>query len=224
MISVIVPFYNEEKILSSNSDFFRGLSNKTELIFVDGGSSDRSVELATSYGKVLHGKKGRAAQMNYGASFAQSDILLFLHADTFISVETLASIEDKLSKGDFIGGCLTQKINKEGIIYRLIEEKGNRRARRTKIFYGDQGIFVKKDIFSKMGCFPDVPIMEDVLFSKALRRLGEVVVLPDKISVSSRRWDKRGIIRTILLYNLMIILFRLRVPLEKINKLYVDLR
>lgn len=224
MISVIIPFYNEEKILSTNANFFRSLSNQAELIFVDGGSTDRSAELATSYGRVLQSKKGRATQMNYGASFAQSDILLFLHADTFVKPETLVSIEEKIQKDGLIGGCLTQRIAKEGIVYRLIEEQGNRRARRTKIFYGDQGIFVKKDIFSKMGCFPDVPIMEDVLFSKELRRLGEVIVLPDKIFVSSRRWDRNGIIRTVLLYNFLIVLFRLKVPLERIKRLYNDLR
>lgn len=204
--------------------FFHDLSKRTELIFVDGGSSDRSAEIALNYANVLQSKKGRAAQMNYGASLAQGNILLFLHADTFIRVETLATIEDKLTNGDFIGGCLTQRIDKEGRIYRFIERQGNCRARNTKIFYGDQGIFVKKDIFSKIGCYPDVPIMEDVLFSKKLRKSGQVTILPDEIFVSSRIWDQMGVARTVLFYNLIIILFHLRFPLEKIKQLYDDLR
>jgi len=129
-----------------------------------------------------------------------------------------------MQKNNFIGGCLTQRIDKNNLIYRFVEDQGNIRARISKIFYGDQGIFVRKDAFLQAGGFPEVPIMEDVLFSKKLRQLGRVAVLPDKIFVSSRRWDRNGIIRTVLLYNWLIILFHLRVPLEKIKKLYNDLR
>ncbi|MFC1708928.1 TIGR04283 family arsenosugar biosynthesis glycosyltransferase [Candidatus Omnitrophota bacterium] len=224
MISVIIPFYNEEKIFSANSDFFQGLSRKAELIFVDGGSTDSGVDIAKNYSRVVQAKKGRATQMNHGARLAQNDILLFLHADNFIDIDVLASIEDRLLNDDFIGGCLTQRIDKEGIIYRFIEEQGNRRARRKGVFYGDQGVFVKKDIFLKMGGYPDVPIMEDVLFSKKLREVGRVIVLDDKIIVSPRRWEKNGVAKTVALYNLIMILFYLKVPLHKIKRLYNDLR
>lgn len=224
MISIIIPVYNEEEILSQNPLYFRSLSKKAELIFVDGGSFDRSREIASDYGRVVRTTKSRALQMNYGAGVAKGDTLLFLHADTVIDINTLDSIENKLKDNNFIGGCLTQQIDKDGFIYRFIETFGNIRARLSKVFYGDQGIFVKKVLFFKIGCFPEVAIMEEIIFSKKLRKLGKTVVLPDKILASPRRWEKKGIINSIFLYSLINTLFWLKVPLEKIKHLYSDLR
>lgn len=223
MISAIIPFYNEEQSLMENSVFFRNLANYAELIFVDGGSLDKSYDIASGYGKVIKSNKGRAIQMNRGVYSCKGNILLFLHADTRVSLDTLLCIEKTIGKG-YSGGCMTQRIDNDAFIYRLIEMQGNIRARRHKVFYGDQGIFVKKDVFEKIGGFPDVPIMEDVLFTQQLRKIGQTVVLPDKIMVSARRWEKNGIIKTTLLYNLIIILFRLNVPLYKIKQLYKDIR
>lgn len=222
-ISTIVPIYNEEKILSSNFSFFKSLAQRVELIFVDGQSTDRSCEIAGQCAKVLCGQKGRAVQMNQGGYAARGNLLLFLHADSVISQETLISIE-KVAGTNFIGGCLTQRIDKEAFIYRLIEAQGNFRAKFSKIFYGDQGIFVKKDAFFEVGGFPQAPIMEDVLFTRDLRKIGETIVLPDKVFVSARRWEKKGVVRTTLLYNLIILLFKLGVPLKRIKLIYGDLR
>lgn len=224
MVSIIIPIYNEEKTLSDNSTYFKRLREEAELIFVDGGSSDRSLRIAKNYGRVLVAKKGRACQMNYGASFAKGGILFFLHADTLIPLDAILSIEKKLAKGDFIGGCLTQRIGNNGLIYRLIERQGNIRAHLTREFYGDQGIFVKKEIFLKIQGFPEAPIMEDIIFTKRLRMQGKTLVLPDKIIVSPRRWEKKGLIKTALLYSLISILFVLRFPLKRIKNLYDDLR
>jgi rSAM/selenodomain-associated transferase 2 len=224
VISIIVPIYNEEKILSKNSSQFKNLSQYAELIFIDGGSSDKSIEIASDYGKVLCSKKGRAVQMNCGAYSAKEKVLLFLHADTFIYSDALASIKRAIKDNGFIGGCLTQRIDKDGAIYRLIENFGNIRAKITKVFYGDQGIFVRKDIFLKIGGCPRVSIMEDVLFSKRLRKAGKTIVLKDNIFVSPRRWQNKGIIKTIFLYSSFNILFWLGTPLEKIKPLYDDLR
>lgn len=224
MISIVIPIYNEEKILSEHSPCFKNLSQYAEFIFVDGGSTDMSIKLASTFGKVLSCQKGRAIQMNYGAQCAMFDTIFFLHADSIISTFTLLSIERQVKENDFIGGCLTQLIDKNGIIYRIIEAQGNLRAKLSKIFYGDQGIFVRKDIFLKIGGFPEVPIMEDVLFSRKLRNAGKTIVLSDKIVVSPRRWERKGILKTTLLYNFIIVLFRLGCPLEKIKLLYDDLR
>jgi rSAM/selenodomain-associated transferase 2 len=224
MISIIVPIYNEEDMLSKASAHLQRLSREAELIFADGGSTDRGVDVARGYGKVFSGEKGRALQMNYGARQAKGDILLFLHADTMVSADTLGSIERKIMNDGYVGGCLTQRIDNKAFIYRLIEWQGNVRAAMTKEFYGDQGIFVKKDIFSKAGGFPEVPIMEDVFFTQKLRACGKTVMLPDKILVSARRWEKKGVIKTTLLFNLVVLLSWLRVPLHTIKKLYEDLR
>lgn len=224
MISIIVPTYNEETALSENLAGFKRLSQKAELIFVDGCSRDKSCEIAGEYGRVLTAKKGRASQMNYGAQYARGDIMAFLHADTMIFQETLISIEDAVKDKGCIGGCLTQRIDNPSFIYRLIEGEGNIRARLTKVFYGDQGIFVRKDIFLKMNGFPEVPVMEDVIFTKLLRAQGRTAVITDKIIVSPRRWEKTGILKTAFVYGLINILFSLGLPLDEIKKLYGDLR
>ena len=224
MISIIIPLYNEEAVLPRACAQLREFSSEAEIIFVDGGSADRCTEFASHYGKVLRGKKGRAAQMNYGAAQAGGGILLFLHADTIISTDTLEMIERKIMEDGYVGGCLTQRLDNNTLIYRLIEWQGNARARITKEFYGDQGIFVKKDVFESMGGFPEVPIMEDVFFSRKLRTIGKTIVLPNKIMVSARRWEKNGIIKTALLFNLIILLFWLKAPLSNIKQLYEDLR
>ncbi len=149
MISIVIPIYNEEKILAEHSPYFENLSQYAEFIFIDGSSTDASIELASTFGKVLSCQKGRAIQMNYGAQHARFDTIFFLHADNKISPEALLSIEKEIQKNGIIGGCLTQRIDKNGVIYRIIEAQGNLRAKLSKIFYGDQGIFVKKDIFLK---------------------------------------------------------------------------
>lgn len=224
MVSVVIPTYNEEKILSRNSVYLRNLSKRAELIFSDGGSSDRTRAIAADYGRVVCSVKGRAAQMNAGAAQSSFDVLLFLHADSIIPEDSVEAVEKKITREGFIGGCLNQRIDRRGFVYRVIEGIGNMRAKMTKVFYGDQAIFVKKDAFLKLGGFPEEAIMEDVLFTKRLRKYGRTIVLPDKVTVSARRWEEKGILRTALLYSLINILFRMKFPLEKIKRLYGDAR
>lgn len=223
MVSVIIPVYNEESAIREILTTLP-LGSSLEAIVVDGGSTDRTKEIAGQFPvRIIEAAKNRAIQMNQGAKQARGDIFLFLHSDCLLQDESIKSIENYLSNG-YIGGCLTQRINSDRFIFRLIENSGNIRARLSRIFYGDQGIFVRKDVFFEIGGFPEVPIMEDVLFSKKLRETGKTIVLSDKILVSRRRWDKRGILKTTLLYNTIIILFKLGYPLEKIKLLYDDLR
>lgn len=224
MLSIIIPVYNEEKILNLNLPKLLKLSEGNELIFVDAQSTDGSFKLCASCGKAIKSQRGRALQMNSGAALAQNDILLFLHADNIISPEAALSIEKNVRKRPIVGGCLSQRIDKKGVIYRIIEAHGNFRAWVFRVFYGDQGIFARKDVFLKIGGFPDVPIMEDVFFSRRLRDFGKAVVLSDKIFVSARRWESRGIAKTILLYGWISLLFKFGYPLNNLKRLYDDLR
>ena len=128
MVSIIVPVYNEEKILSENSYRFKNISGHTEFILVDGGSSDRSVEIAGRVGKVVPAERGRALQMNSGARLATGDILLFLHADAFIGHDSIKIIEESVKDRSLAGGCLSQRIGKKGVAFRAIEKFGNARA------------------------------------------------------------------------------------------------
>lgn len=201
MISVIIPIYNEESVLSDNADYFDKLTEHAEVIFVDGGSTDRSEECAERFdgGRLVRSAKGRAVQMNRGAEVAQQSILLFLHADTRINPSTLKRIEEYVKRDGYVGGCFHQSIDGGGLLYKWIAFTGNIRAKLTKVFYGDQGIFVRKDVFTNMGGFPIADIGEDVAFSKKLRRSGPVSIFKDPIYCSDRRWAQQGVVKTYLI-------------------------
>ena len=199
MISVIIPVYNEEECLLKNDVYYQMISQAGELIFVDGGSTDRTVSLAKKLGRVITAPKNRGAQMNRGAKEAKHKILLFLHADAFIHFENLQHIVNAIKNKKYIGGCFKQVLDDPAILYRWIAWTGNIRAKVSKVFYGDQAIFVRKDIFQQLGGFPEVKIGEDVLFTKKLRRKGRVGVLPFTVNCSTRRWKRQGVWQTFLL-------------------------
>ncbi|MBI5149924.1 MAG: TIGR04283 family arsenosugar biosynthesis glycosyltransferase [Candidatus Omnitrophica bacterium] len=199
MISIIIPVYNEEEFLSKNDIYYQIISQVGELIFVDGGSTDRTVSLAKKLGRVIISPQNRGAQMNRGAQEAKRRILLFLHADAFIHLENLQQIVKAIEGKKYIGGCFSQVLDDPAILYRWIAWTGNFRAKVSKVFYGDQAIFVRKDVFQGLGGFPEVKIGEDILFTKKLRRKGKVGVLPFAVNCSTRRWKRQGVWQTFLL-------------------------
>lgn len=137
--------------------------------------------------------------MNRGAQEAKRRILLFLHADAFIHLENLQQIVKAIEGKKYIGGCFSQVLDDPAILYRWIAWTGNFRAKVSKVFYGDQAIFVRKDVFQGLGGFPEVKIGEDILFTKKLRRKGKVGVLPFAVNCSTRRWKRQGVWQTFLL-------------------------
>ena len=199
MISVIVPVYNEEECLLKNDVYYQVISRSGELVFVDGGSSDNTVALARKLGRVIMAPKNRAVQMNKGAQEAQYDILLFLHADAFINLENLQQMVKAIESEKYVGGCFKQVLDDPAVLYWWIAWTGNIRAKISKVFYGDQAIFVRKDVFQQLGGFPEVGIGEDVLFTKKLRRKGKVGILPCAVHCSARRWKRQGVWQTFLL-------------------------
>jgi len=222
-ISVIIPILNEAKILGKTLSQLQPELGPHELIIVDGGSSDSSVCIAKGYGEVLTSARGRAKQLNAGAAAATGDILLFLHADVWLETGALAAVEAALSAGD-IGGGFRQKIDGKCILYRLIEIAGNIRGKYLKVFYGDSGIFLARATFEKIGGFPDVPVLEEMEFSKGLRKLGKTTLIVPHIHLSARRWEARGIIRTTLNNWLITLLYFLKVSPERLAKLYSHIR
>lgn len=199
MISVIIPVYNEEECLSKNHAYYRAVSTIGELIFVDGGSTDRTVVLAQELGKLISAPKNRSLQLNKGAQAAGFDIFLFLHADATIHLEDLKQIVKAVDEDGYLGGCFKQVLDDPALLYRWIAWTGNVRAKLTKIFYGDQAIFVRKDIFEALGGFPEVNLAEDVFFCRKLKGKGKVGILPYPVHCSARRWKRQGIRRTFLL-------------------------
>jgi rSAM/selenodomain-associated transferase 2 len=224
VISIIIPVYNEEECLLKNDVYYQVISQAGELIFVDGGSTDRTVSLARKLGRVVAAPKNRAVQMNRGAKEAKHKILLFLHADAFIHLENLQHIVKAIESNKYIGGCFKQVLDDPAVLYRWIAWTGNIRAKVSKVFYGDQAIFVRKDIFQELRGFPEVKIGEDVLFTKQLRRKGRVGILPFAVNCSTRRWKKQGIWQTFLLNLRINTALIWNQDLDKLANAYQDVR
>jgi len=224
MISIIIPVINEEQALTLREDSLQKLAKTFEVIFVDGGSHDDTTKIASRIGKVLHTHKGRAHQMNLGASSAKGDILLFLHADTMLTEECFDDIENTINQKGCVGGCFYQVFDQPGLMYRWIAFTGNIRARLSKIFYGDQGIFVRKEIFDQIGGYPETELCEDVLFTKMMKKAGKVDVLSRPIHCSARRWTEQGLLKTFLLNMRINFALTFGCNLNHLSKTYDDIR
>ncbi len=228
-ISIIIPILNEAKILDQTLSRLQPELGHHELIIVDGGSSDSSIRIAEKYGEVRTSARGRAKQLNAGATAATGDILLFLHADIWLEPGALAAVESALSSG-YIGGGFRQKIDCElcdygrRILYRVIEIAGDIRGTYLKVFYGDSGIFLARADFEKIGGFPEVPILEEMEFSKGLRKLGKTTLVTPCIHISARRWETRGIVRTTLINWLITLLYFLGISPKKLARFYSHIR
>ena len=223
MISVIMPILNEAKILDRTLAKLQDELKNHELIIVDGGSTDGSIEIAEKYGRVVKSDRGRAKQLNVGAKAASGSVLVFLHADVWLEQGALCAVKRTLSLG-YVGGGFLQKIDGKNPLYHIIAFTANLRGKYQKIFYGDSGIFLSKKDFERLGGFPDVPIMEEIAFSKNLRKLGKTKMIEPRIHISPRRWQAKGIIRTTITNWFITFLYNCGYPLERLAKLYQDIR
>ena len=201
MTDIVIPVLNEEKILREQRDYYTWLKTQARIIFVDGGSVDRTAAMAKDYGDVVMSPPGRALQMNTGAKLCRSSNILFLHVDTFLNEEALKEMNHVLSNGVF-GGCFSMRIAERGLIFRIFEKIINFRSRYLKIIDGDLGLFVKREVFTQLNQFDAVDVMEDILFSRKMRKAGKVRVLSSKIFVSARRWREKGFLKTFSQYTL----------------------
>jgi rSAM/selenodomain-associated transferase 2 len=199
-LSVVIPVLNESALILSCLSYLQGLRERGhEVIVVDGGSSDDTIELAAPLSDhcLVSSRPGRAAQMNRGAVKAAGDVLLFLHVDTILpeDVDALLRLEgvDKDSWGRF-----DVILSGRQPLLRVIEAAMNLRSRLSGIATGDQAMFVGRRLFRQTGGFPDIPLMEDIVLSRRLKRLRPPLCLRDAVITSSRRWEKRGILRTVL--------------------------
>lgn len=196
-VSIIIPTLNEASCIATTIENVRQ-QLPLEIIVVDGGSTDGTPQLAQGADQIMSVAPGRAAQMNAGAAIARGRHLLFWHADCTLQASGLAALQRALERRTVIAGCFSMRVAAEGMVFRAIDACATARVRLTGIVYGDQGLFVRRDDFVRLGGFPGVRFMEDVLISQRLRREGRVVVLPQRIFVSPRRWQKVGIVRQTL--------------------------
>jgi len=221
MISVIIPVFNEEKHIKSCLKSIHNQKGDYEIIIVDCSSEDSTIKAAKKYNKVsvLKSKKGRVMQMNTGAVKAKGDILLFLHADAILSINAFVEIENSIKKG-FIGGGFLQKFSEKNFLLKLVSLRSNLRALTTHIFFGDQAIFVRKDIFEKLNGFRSIPIMEDFDFSKRMKKEGKVIAIKNKVIVSGRNYLRNGILKLTFIYFILMLMYHLRFDYRKIRKVY----
>jgi len=223
-ISVVIPVLNEEKSIATTLAALAPLKPH-ELIVVDGGSSDRTVEICSRLGAtVLSSARGRGVQMNHGARQATGDVLLFLHADTRLPGSAFGDILHALRQPQCVGGRFDVKLDGTHWMLGVIGTMISLRSRLSRVATGDQAIFVRREIFGELGGFPNVPLMEDVAFSQALKRRGRIACLRSRVLTSARRWEKDGIWGTIFKMWMLKSLFLVGIPPGRLKRYYGDTR
>ncbi len=223
-ISVIIPVLNEDDVINRCIDHFKSVrgSHNSEIIVVDGDEDGTTINVLNSDSiKKIISQKGRAAQMNLGAKKASGDILLFLHADSFLPLSAFEEIYNTMKSGDFKGGAFELAIDNPKFAYRLIEFFAALRYRNTCIPFGDQAIFIDRNYFNDIGGYREIPLMEDVdLMRRIKKEGGKIHVIPLKVKSSARNWERDGIVYTTLRNWTLQILFSFGVSPEKLVKFY----
>lgn len=219
-LSIIIPVLNEGDALTPFLHALTPLKQwGVELIGVDGGSADNSFDvLNTHCDTCLQSPAGRSTQMNAGASHAKGDVLLFLHADTYLPQTALTDIEHALKKNNW--GRFNVQFEPSNFLLNLTADLMHHRSKLTQVCTGDQALFFKRDFFNTLNGFADIPLMEDVDISKRARRLSPPYALYSKVITSSRRWQKHGTLKTILLMWWLRWLYFIGVPPHKLHKKY----
>ena len=222
-ISVIIPTLNEAQNIRATLDRLHHPAF-SEILAVEGGSRDGTAALAAPVANVLRSPTGRARQMNTGAATASGDVLLFLHADTLLPPTAADDITSALTDPRVAGGHFDARITPDRGLLWLVGRMMSWRARLTGIATGDQAIFVRRTVFEQLGGFPDISLMEDIAFSRLLKRAGRVTALRSCVVTSGRRWERHGVARTILLMWWLRLLFFLGMSPDRLNKWYADAR
>jgi len=206
VISIIIPTLNEEASIARAIGSCRE-AGPCEVIVVDGGSRDRTAEIARGRADaVITAPRGRAAQMNAGAAVSRGEVLLFLHADTRLPGGSVPAVLGALQDASVIGGAFRVRLAASpgagryvraalGITGRMIGARGAV----SRSYSGDQAIFLRAEAFRAVGGYPEIPLMEDVELSRRMRRAGRTVLLPLRVGTSGRRWEAWGPLRTVLL-------------------------
>ena len=208
-ISVIIPTLNEERTIMATLAHTASLGFD-ELIVVDGGSTDETPALVESYRLSTQSSGlspvqwvtapcGRARQMNEGAKVSRGEIILFLHADAQLPDDAKTMIDRTLADQRMVGGRFDVRFDRPSMWGTIISRMMNLRSRLSSIATGDQALFVRRPIFEQMGGFADMPLMEDIEFSRRLKRKGATAALTATVTTSFRRWERHGPLRTILL-------------------------
>jgi len=223
-ISVIIPVFHEQAVISETLEsLLAGRFDGTwEIIVVDGDPEgttlkairdDRALKAAS--------EKGRGKQMNQGALLAGGEIVLFLHADTEIPPDGLARICSVMRQSKYVGGSFDLRIRSHKLRFRLIERIASLRSRITRIPYGDQAIFLRREYFLRIGGFLEVPLMEDVELMRRIKHSGgKICILGERVVTSARRWETEGVVYCTLRNWVLMLFYLLGVPPDRLAKFY----
>jgi rSAM/selenodomain-associated transferase 2 len=216
---------NEERAIGATLDAIRIGAPGAEVIVVDGGSTDRSVEMAiTRVTRVLTSGRGRARQMNAGATVAHAEALAFVHADTVVPATFASDITSALEDPGVVGGRFDIELDESSLAWRLLGKLISLRSRLMRSATGDQAIFVRRDIFGTMGGFKEIDLCEDVEFARRLKHTGRVACLRACVITSARRWRQNGLLRTVIKMWLLKSLFLAGVSPTRLRRYYADIR
>ena len=224
-LSVIVPMLNEAPAIARTLTAIRSAAPSAQLIVVDGGSTDGSIAVAQPRcDVVISASSGRALQMNAGAARASGDALVFVHADTAVPVTFARDIEGALADPEVVGGRFDVRLDDKHPLCVLIGALISLRSRISRTGTGDQAIFARKTIFESLGGFPNMPICEDLDFTRRLKRAGRVACLRSKVTTSARRWRRDGIMRTVMRMWTIRLLYLAGVSPMRLARMYSDVR
>lgn len=197
--SIIIPTLNEQDGIEKFLMALQPFRQQSELILADGGSTDRTITLASPWvDLIINCPQGRAIQMNQAASHARGDSLIFIHADTFLPENALSIIQSSLSQKKLWGRFNIELVGRSPLL-KVIGLLMNYRSKWTGIATGDQVIFVTKALFNTVGHYPNIALMEDIALCSKLKQYGPPACIKAKVHSSARRWEQFGLIKTILL-------------------------
>ena len=221
-ISVVIPTLNEESHIEKTLLSVIKQEGDYELYVVDGGSSDNTVAIARKYACVINSQLGRANQMNAGAKLCTGDILLFLHADTILPDNAFREIRKRVQDDTVVGGSFYIAFDADNFILRGVSfiTRFNFRL----FHFGDQGIFVRRNVFQKLHGYKEMPIMEDYEFYKRLGKQGKVILIRMPVISSARRFIRKGVLRQLLINKFVVLAYWAGLDIQTIKRFYDDLR
>lgn len=231
--SIILPVLNETDVINPLLDHLETLDGcgHCEFIVVDGSPDGNTIKTVTRSGvRCIKSLQGRASQMNAGAAVAEGEILIFLHADTRLprqAIELISKVMTRRAKTrqSLIGGAFDLRIGSERRILKIIARIASMRSRLTRIPYGDQAIFIRRDYFDRLGGYPEIPLMEDVALMRRIKRAGgRIGFTPEPVITSARRWEQEGILYTTLRNWLLLSAYILGMAPDKLAKYYKPAR
>jgi uncharacterized protein len=220
--SVVIPSWHDAENLRTLLPALRKIDMSPELIIVDASSDNESEEIATAFGAafIRCSAPNRGAQMNVGGMFAHGDVLVFQHADTELTGAHLAAIETALSDREIIGGAFFRKFDGRHPRLMWLERVARFLTQRGGTLFGDQTVFVRREVFLRLHGFAQMPLMEDVEFSRRLRGAGKVAILDPPVRSSARRHLRRGAWRTSIQNGILLFLYRAGVSPHRLHRWY----